>query len=240
MYAQNITVLTFVLGSFVASFILSHPSLAVSEVWKMIRYNKGRTLAVIIVAVLAALAFAEPLVQVRKGVTPLRSEKPNTFRVDIAFRVQEEAGDDAQERVVQVTESLPPQVTLVSGELAHKLTVKSVEVDSPATDGWNSLEYVVCADKVKFTLKNLTVDVIIRPTRFSVYASDKEDAEVITSEVSDVVTLRTAFPLPKATLFADFEYLTSCVYGIAIVLPLLFAMFFVKVCAARPKNIKTN
>ena len=154
----------------------------------------------LLVAAVAALAVAEPIVQVRKGATPLPNEKPNTFRVDIAFRVQEEAGEDARERLVQVTESLPSQVTLVSGELAHKLTVKTVEVDAAPLDGWTNLEYVVCADQVKFTLKNLTYDVMIRPTRFSVYETTKEDSEVVASEISDIVTLRTALPIPKATL----------------------------------------
>ena len=46
----------------------------------------------IVVAAIAALVVAIPNIQVRKGATPLPNEKPNTFRVDIAFRVVEEAG----------------------------------------------------------------------------------------------------------------------------------------------------
>jgi len=198
----------------------------------------SRLLTVVFIAAIAAFAVAEPLVQARKGATPLPNEKPNTFRVDIAFRVVEEAGEEAQKYTVKVTESLPPMVSLVSGNLAQEFHVKSVEVDAAPLDGWTNIEYVVCADKVEFTLKNLTYDVIIRPTRFSVYASDKEDGDVITSQISEPITLRTYFPLKKATLFADFEYLTLCVYGIAVVLPVVIAVIFVKVCDAKPKAKK--
>ena len=52
LYAQNFSMLTFVLGAFVASLILSHPSVALREMWGMARYNKGRSIAVAVVAVL--------------------------------------------------------------------------------------------------------------------------------------------------------------------------------------------
>jgi len=197
----------------------------------------SRFLTVVFVfAAVAAMAVAHPLVQTRKGATPLPNEKPNTFRVDIAFRIVEEAGEDAQERSVFVTESLPPQVSLVSGTLAQKLKVKSVEVDAAPLDGWTNLEYVICADKVKFTLKNLTYDIVIRPTRFSIDSNEKEEGDVITSQTSDPISIRTYFPIKKATLFADFEYLTLCVYGIAVVLPVVLAVIFVKLCSTKPKN----
>jgi len=199
----------------------------------------SRFLTVVFVfAAVAAFACAYPLVQTRKGATPLPNEKPNTFRVDIAFRIVEEAGEEAQERSVQVTESLPPQVSLVSGVLSQKIKVKSVEVDAAALDGWTNLEYVICADNVKFTLKNLTYDIVIRPTRFSIDSNEKEEGDVITSQTSDPITIRTYFPIKKATLFADFEYLTPCVYGIAVVLPVIFAVIFVKLCSTKPKAKK--
>ena len=184
-------------------------------------------MTVLLVAAVAALAVAEPIVQVRKGATPLPNELPNTFRVDIAFRVQEEAGEEPRERLVQVTESLPDMVTLVKGELAHKLIVKTVEVDAAPLDGWTNIEYTVCADKVKFTLKNLTYDVMIRPTRFSVHETTKDDSEVIASEISDVVTLRTAFPVPKATLlFALTNTFPLHPSYVAFTLVFFFSFFF--------------
>ena len=57
LYAQNFSMLTFVLGAFVSSLILSHPSVALREMWGMARYNKGRSIAVAVVAVLQ-LVFA--------------------------------------------------------------------------------------------------------------------------------------------------------------------------------------
>ena len=166
----------------------------------------------------AALAVATPLVQVRKGATPLPNEKPNTFRVDIAFRIVEEAGEESQERSVEVTESLPAQVSLVSGVLAQDLKVKSVEVDASPLDGWKNLEYVICADNVKFTLKNLTYDVIIRPTRFSIKSNEK-DNEVITSQTSEPITIRAVFPIKKATLL--FVFFSIFIYVVFICLTVL-------------------
>jgi len=201
--------------------------------------NSRFVAVVMVAAALAAMVVAEPLVETRKGATPLPNEKPNTFRVDIAFRIVEEAGVDAQDRSVMVSESLPPMVSLVSGKLSQKLSVKSVEPDAAPLDGWTNLEYVICADKVKFTLKNLTYDVLIRPTRFSVFSNENEEGDVITSQTSDPITIHTTFPIQKATLFADFEYMTLCVYGIAVVLPILIAVVFVKLCSAKPK-VKKN
>lgn len=57
LYAQNFSMLTFVLGAFVSSLVLSHPSVALREVWGMVKYNKGRTVAVAALALLQ-LAFA--------------------------------------------------------------------------------------------------------------------------------------------------------------------------------------
>ena len=51
----------------------------------------ARVLTAVVVAAVVVLATAEPLVQVRKGATPLADGKPNTFRVDLAFRVVEAA-----------------------------------------------------------------------------------------------------------------------------------------------------
>ena len=165
--------------------------------------NSRFVTVVLVAAAVAAMVVAEPLVESRKGATPLPNEKPNTFRVDIAFRIVEESGEDAQDREVQVTDSLPPQLSLVSGKIIQTVHVKSVEAGAGPLEGWTNLEYVVCADKVQFTLKNLTYNVVIRATRFSVYANEKEKkegADVITSQVSDPITLHTVFPTKKATL----------------------------------------
>ena len=225
----------------------------------------ARVLTAVVVAAVVVLATAEPLVQVRKGATPLADGKPNTFRVDLAFRVVEEAGEDAGKRVVSVAESLPETVSLVSGELARKFTVDSVEVDAAPMDGWTSMEYVVCADKVKFTLRNLTFGVVIPPSRISVLASEEDNADVVVSDYSEPLALRAVFPMPKASVLfvlvilvfivlvlfcfspfpfssflihssADFRYRTPCAYFGAVVLPVLLAVFFVKGCAASPKT----
>lgn len=228
----------------------------------------ARVFTAVVVAAVVVLAAADPLVQVRKGATPVADAKPNTFRVDLAFRVVEEAGEDAGKRVVSVAESLPETVSLVSGELARKFTVDSVEVDAAPMDGWTSMEYVVCADKVKFTLKNLTFGVVIPPSRISVLASEEENAEIVVSDYSEPLALRAVFPTRKAPILfvfllsptffllcrpflltrssfrslsilprssANFKYRTPCAYVLAVVLPVLLAMLFVKVCAAAPK-----
>ena len=166
----------------------------------------ARVFTAVVVAAVVVLAAADPLVQVRKGATPLADAKPNTFRVDLAFRVVEEAGEDAGKRVVSVAESLPETVSLVSGELARKFTVDSVEVDAAPMDGWTSMEYVVCADKVKFTLKNLTYGVVIPPSRISVLASEEENAEVVVSDYSEPLALRAVFPMRKAPILFVFFF----------------------------------
>ena len=165
----------------------------------------ARVFTAVVVAAVVVLAAADPLVQVRKGATPVADAKPNTFRVDLAFRVVEEAGEDAGKRVVSVAESLPETVSLVSGELARKFTVDSVEVDAAPMDGWTSMEYVVCADKVKFTLKNLTFGVVIPPSRISVLASEEENAEVVVSDYSEPLALRAVFPMRKAPILFVFS-----------------------------------
>ena len=166
----------------------------------------ARVFTAVVVAAVVVLAAADPLVQVRKGATPLADAKPNTFRVDLAFRVVEEAGEDAGKRVVSVAESLPETVSLVSGELARKFTVDSVEADAAPMDGWTSMEYVVCADKVKFTLRNLTFGVVIPPSRISVLAGEEENAEVVVSDYSEPLALRAVFPMRKAPILSVFFF----------------------------------
>lgn len=185
----------------------------------------ARVLTAVVVAAVVVLATAEPLVQVRKGATPLADGKPNTFRVDLAFRVVEEAGEDAGKRVVSVAESLPETVSLVSGELARKFTVDSVEVDAAPMDGWTSMEYVVCADKVKFTLRNLTFGVVIPPSRISVLASEEDNADVVVSDYSEPLALRAVFPMPKASVLFVLVFLVFIVLVLFCFSPFSFFLF---------------
>ena len=160
-----------------------------------------RALTTIAVFVAAALfAAAEPTVQVRKGVTLLHNEKPNTYLVSLRFRVVEEAGENTEKRNVVVADSLPEQLTLVRGELSRKFAVQSVEVDARPNDGWTTTEYVVRADKVRFTLANQSYDIDIPPSRIAVLESDQDDAQAIYTQSSETVTVHATMQLPKATI----------------------------------------
>ena len=160
----------------------------------------ARALTAFLIATVAALAAADVSVQVLKGVTPLLDEKPNTFRVDLTVRVVEEMGEDTELRHVTVVDELPEQLTLVRGELTHKVGLQSVEYDAPATAGWASMDYVVRADKVRFTLANQSYNIMVPPSRVSVLESDSESADSIATKLSDPVVIVAKLPLPKATI----------------------------------------
>ena len=228
----------------------------------------ARTLALL--ALLAATALATPIIQATKAAQPVTGPgiAPNTFDVQLTYRVVEEDGEDSQERFVLVTDSLPESVELVSGELVSRRTITSVEADADPEDGWDGILYRIRASKVAFSVVNQSVLVVLPPVHVSVTATQDPASEVIVSKASAPARITVDFPLlnrgkllfvvgPISVVMAiscfhylssflsfflsfvcahsaDFKYLTPVAYVATVVLPLLLAMFFVKVCAAKP------